>query len=336
MLAMSTHQPSGFAWSYLRHVIVASYDPEWPRRFEALAGRLRAALKGVPCAIEHVGSTAVPGLAAKPIIDIDVAVRAQADVEHAIRRLIEVGYTAKGPRGIPGREAFDQPPDGPVHHLYVVVAGSKPHLDHVLFRDLLRRRRDLAERYEAVKLANSAMLGIDRARYTDAKADVISEFLEIARIEVGLAADPGADKHDGIVYRWRAPVSDQAVCDLHAKAFRSRADPYRWRRARPLSLGWVTAHDGELIVGFVNLAWDGDRHAFVLDLAVIPGHQHRGIGRRLVARARAEARAAGCDWLHVDYEPDLAEFYTRCGFAPTTAGLQHLRDPLARTDPPAT
>lgn len=108
-------------------MIVASYDPEWPTRFATLAGRLRDALEGVPCAIEHVGSTAVPGLAAEPVIDIDVVVSAQGDVEPAIRPLIVAGYTAKGPRGVPGREAFDQPPDGPVHHLYVVVARSKPH-----------------------------------------------------------------------------------------------------------------------------------------------------------------------------------------------------------------
>ena len=99
-----------------------------------------------------------------------------------------------------------------------------------------------------------------------------------------------------------------------------------WDRIRPHSLGWVTARvaDGRL-VGFVNVVSGGGDHAFVLDDKTHGAHQRQGIGTRLVDLAARHARAAGCEWLHVDFDADLAPFYfDACGFRPTTAGLIHL------------
>ena len=87
------------------------------------------------------------------------------------------------------------------------------------------------------------------------------------------------------------------------------------------SLGWVCARDGDQLVGWVNVAWDGGEHAFVLDTLVTASHRHRGVGTRLVAGATEGARKAGCTWLHVDCEPHLRGFYAGCGFVPTDAGL---------------
>ena len=81
----------------------------------------------------------------------------------------------------------------------------------------------------------------------------------------------------------------------------------------------------EQLVGFVHACWDGGAHAFVLDTAVDPHWQHDGIGTRLVRALIDQATAAGCEWLHVDYEPDRAAFYTdACGFDSTSAGLRRL------------
>jgi ribosomal protein S18 acetylase RimI-like enzyme len=98
-------------------------------------------------------------------------------------------------------------------------------------------------------------------------------------------------------------------------------------KIRGHSLGWVTARTGEgLLVGFVNVAWDGSDHAFILDPKTHGAFQRRGIGARLVRRAADEAKAAGCEWLHVDFEDDLRPFYfDACGFSPTNAGLIDLR-----------
>lgn len=90
------------------------------------------------------------------------------------------------------------------------------------------------------------------------------------------------------------------------------------------SLVHVGAFDGPLLVGFVNVAWDGGVHAFLLDTSVDRDFQRRGIATQLVRRATEVARERGAAWLHVDYEPQLAGFYAQCGFRPTQAGLIRL------------
>jgi ribosomal protein S18 acetylase RimI-like enzyme len=100
-----------------------------------------------------------------------------------------------------------------------------------------------------------------------------------------------------------------------------------WRdQIRSHSLGWVTARDGDgVVVGFVNVAWDGGDHAFLLDPKTRGDRQRRGIGTEVVRLAVRHAQAAGCEWLHVDFQPELTAFYfDACGFRPTDAGLIHL------------
>ncbi|MET9853048.1 GNAT family N-acetyltransferase [Streptomyces sp. NPDC006450] len=87
------------------------------------------------------------------------------------------------------------------------------------------------------------------------------------------------------------------------------------------SLTWVTARRAGRLVGYVNVAWDGGAHAFVLDTTVHPDERRHGLGVRLVRAAAEAARGAGAQWLHVDHEPHLGAFYARCGFRPTSAGL---------------
>jgi ribosomal protein S18 acetylase RimI-like enzyme len=99
------------------------------------------------------------------------------------------------------------------------------------------------------------------------------------------------------------------------------------------SLCWVSAHAGERLVGFVNVAWDGGVHAFLLDAVVHPDCRRRGVGSALVRCAGEEARSLGAEWLHVDYEARHAAFYGRAGFRPTAAGLIALRAGVA--GPPA-
>jgi GNAT superfamily N-acetyltransferase len=87
------------------------------------------------------------------------------------------------------------------------------------------------------------------------------------------------------------------------------------------NLGHVCAYAGDTLIGFVNIAWDGGVHAFLLDPTVAPGMRHRGIGRELVRRACDLAREAGVRWLHADYAPEHGESYAACGFRETRAGL---------------
>ncbi len=126
-----------------------------------------------------------------------------------------------------------------------------------------------------------------------------------------------------IDYQWRGEVDDDHLNALHAEGFGGPAVGAGWRaRLERHSLGWVCAREGDMLVGFVNLAWDGGAHAFVLDTVVAPDRRSRGVGAELVARAAEGARAAGCHWLHVDFEEHLRSFYFEaCGFSTTAAGL---------------
>jgi GNAT superfamily N-acetyltransferase len=93
------------------------------------------------------------------------------------------------------------------------------------------------------------------------------------------------------------------------------------------SLGYVCAYRGDALVGFVNVAWDGGVHTFLLDTTVRPELRRQGIGRQLVRHAEALARQIGAEWLHVDFEPERESFYRRCGFHETQAGLINLQAP---------
>ena len=166
---------------------VVEYDPAWPSLFESMRKRLQDLLIGSEALIEHVGSTAVPGLAAKPIVDIDVVVPSSADIPDAVRRLESAGFIHRGDLGISGREAFDVPPELPYHHLYVVAAGTKPHLDHVLLRDHLRTHPDDAERYGRRKLDVAHLITAESSQaYMEAKASIVEELLAVARREFAL------------------------------------------------------------------------------------------------------------------------------------------------------
>lgn len=91
------------------------------------------------------------------------------------------------------------------------------------------------------------------------------------------------------------------------------------------SLAHICAYDGGTLIGFVNIAWDGDVHAFILDTSVHKDYQRQGIATTLVKHAADTAQQAGVEWLHVDYDPHLSGFYQDCGFKPTDAGLMNLK-----------
>ncbi len=129
-----------------------------------------------------------------------------------------------------------------------------------------------------------------------------------------------------VAYEWRGEFSSAELNALHAEGFEHEPLDWDWReQAERQSLGWVCAREDGEVVGFVNVAWDGGSHAFVIDTLVAAAARRRGIGVELVKAAEREARAAGCEWLHVDFEDHLRAFYfDACGFVPTNAGLIEL------------
>ena len=132
---------------------VIDYDASWPRRFEMLRDEYSAAFThaGIDViTIEHVGSTSVPGLAAKPVIDCDIVVTAEL-VSPTSDVLVGLGFRPLGELGIPERWAFAEPPRLAGTNTYVIVEGSLSLRNHLRFRDLLRTDPELRDRYGAVK-----------------------------------------------------------------------------------------------------------------------------------------------------------------------------------------
>jgi len=151
---------------------IVDYDPAWPEEFEEFRAPVAEALADVALSIEHIGSTAVPGLAAKPVIDIDVVV-AESDVAQSIERLGELGYEHRGDLGIPSREAFRSPPGIRKHHLYLCPSGSPALANHLAFRDCLRADDKLAREYGELKRQLAADFSDDKDGYAKAKTAFI-------------------------------------------------------------------------------------------------------------------------------------------------------------------
>jgi len=160
-------------------ITVVDYDPVWPRIFDGLRHRYEVALRDVVVvAIEHVGSTSVPGLAAKPVIDVDIIV-AREHLADAIVAMELAGFRSLGERGIPDRWALDAPSDLPRTNTYVVVDGSLAVRNHLGVRAVLRSDSDLRDEYASLKrsIADEAD---DIDEYVAAKSALLSTVLERA------------------------------------------------------------------------------------------------------------------------------------------------------------
>lgn len=172
-------------------VVIADYDAGWPEAFQDLKQALEAGLGPLALAIEHVGSTAVPGLAAKPIIDLDVVIESVDRLPQAIAALARLGYVHQGDRGIAGREMFwrlgpDVPRDGsgrswPEHHLYVCARDSAELARHLAFRDYLRAHPKTAAAYAKLKRGLARRFPRDREAYSRAKTEFVAAALRRAK-----------------------------------------------------------------------------------------------------------------------------------------------------------
>lgn len=170
-------------------VVIVDYEPGWPRAFDEEKARLLAAIGPHIVGVEHVGSTAVPGLAAKPIIDILIGLRRLSDAVFCIPPLESMGYEYLPQREMetPERKFLAKPRTKPrSHHIHMVEVGSDFWERHLLFRDHLRANPDAAAEYEALKRDLAAKFGEDRDAYTEGKTEFIRRIEELARRAGGL------------------------------------------------------------------------------------------------------------------------------------------------------
>ena len=161
-------------------VILHPYDTEWPSRFEAEAIAVREGLGGVLTALHHIGSTSVPGLRAKPVIDMLGEVEDLGSMDALQHGMEAAGYEWWGEYGIAGRRLCVKPDPGSLLarvHLHVFATDSPEIRRHLAFRDALRRSSELAAAYESLKIELAARFPDDRDRYTDGKASFIESVI---------------------------------------------------------------------------------------------------------------------------------------------------------------
>jgi GrpB-like predicted nucleotidyltransferase (UPF0157 family) len=161
-------------------MLIVPYDPLWPREFEAEADRIARACEGLPLRLEHIGSTSVPGLSAKPVIDILAGVPVRAQRTPYIAALRQIGYEHKGAYGMPGRNYFRRGVPR-THHVHMVAWSSELWREWLEFRDHLREHPETMREYDALKRELAAAFVDNKVGYTESKGPFIRSVLRRAR-----------------------------------------------------------------------------------------------------------------------------------------------------------
>ena len=166
-------------------VVVLPYDKAWKAGFEAVSDELVKVLGGLALRVEHVGSTSVEGLSAKPIIDIDVVIEHRDRLDEVIKKLASIGYVHEGDLGIEGREAFAY--TGKLHlmrhHLYVCAKDSRELERHLRFREYLRTHPEAVRKYSEVKQTAAELFPNDIDKYIEYKTPCIAELYKACGLE---------------------------------------------------------------------------------------------------------------------------------------------------------
>lgn len=300
-------------------VTVLPYDPRWPEEFEKIRAGLDRALAALspspPYRIEHVGSTSVPGLAAKPVIDLDLVIPSMRDFDCVKNALENAGYRHEGDLGIPGREAFkyDGKPELMKHHLYVCPADSPELSRHLTFRDRLRSHPDEAAEYGRIKTEAAAAFPDDMDAYIEAK----SPFIETLYRRCGLLPP----------IRPACSADDWRIAEILVFCYRLnfypifRDDGFYFGEMRvdlirealagdPGFPGRFLVYDDGAVKGYCET--DG---AELKKLFVEPCCQNAGIGASLLDAAVRE-RGVTTLWA-LEKNTRAVRFYERYGFAPT-------------------
>ncbi len=167
-------------------VVLVPYDPAWTAAFSNERVRVLDALGDLPASLEHVGSTAVPDLAAKPILDLMLGLPPEQPLEPYVPALEAIGYRYRGEHGLPDRHYFtrDDADGRRTHHLHLVVLHSSFWRTHLAFRDYLRQIPARAAAYAELKRALATRYPTDREAYTEGKADFIRETLRLAGVDL--------------------------------------------------------------------------------------------------------------------------------------------------------
>jgi GrpB-like predicted nucleotidyltransferase (UPF0157 family) len=168
----------------MRKVTIVAYDKQWPSLFEAESSLLQITLGRVISLIHHVGSTSVPGLAAKPVIDILLEVVSLNELDNLNAAMERAGYNARGENGISNRRYFTKGREQRSHHVHAFAVGDTQIVKHLAFRDYLIKNKKAVEQYTEIKRAAALASENDIHRYSAFKADFIEHHLRLALMDL--------------------------------------------------------------------------------------------------------------------------------------------------------
>lgn len=284
-------------------VRLAPYTAEWKRLFEQEKALLQAAIGHHVLDIQHVGSTSIPGMVAKPIIDVGIAVTSFEGARVCIQPIEQLGYEYRGEFGIPLRHYFVKG-DPRTHHLHMHELDSPDWENQVLFRDYLIQHPALAEEYAALKVDLAQRYRTDRGAYLDSKAPFIQRVMEMARSAVYEIRQATVKDCPGLaqvqVDSYRTAYAG-LFPDSYLERFSYEEQEHDWREW--LATGTedillVAVSNEDQVIGYVLARADPNLFpgydAEILALHVRQSLQRKGIGKTLLGRAVQELEARGC------------------------------------------
>lgn len=310
----------------MRHIVVVAYDPGWAKAYQAEAARLAAVFGQELVSIHHIGSTSVPGLPAKPIIDIMPVVRDITRVDVFNPAMIELGYEPRGEWGIPGRRYFSKRSDVQrTHHVHTFAQDSPEVARHLDFRDFLSARPEAARQYGELKLALARQFPHDIDGYMAGKDGFIKEIIRKAQARresgpvlpphyaIRLATEADLPELAEIERRAAIRFAPFGLAELFSRVVTPALDLRAGQAAGRL---WVAVDRENRPVGFALGDVVGE-NAHLDELDVLPEHGRRGLGRALVEAACDWARNAGYRAITLttlSHIPWNGPFYERLGF----------------------
>jgi len=313
-------------------VRLAPHQPRWKQVFEkAKTDILQAAARAVReryivydheiiADIQHIGSTAVPGICAKPIIDIGLAVTRFEEGYALVKPLEGIGYAYRGESGMPGKHYFDYyGGELCTLHLHVSELGSPVWRDHILFRDYLLRHPDTAVQYEQLKLELAEKYRTERENYIEGKSDFIRRVLALARAEEAGQPEQGAVT---IRYTDRLEGIDAGMLRGFFAGWPHPPTPETFLRLlRSSDAVWLAIDDeAGRVAGFISALTDHVLTAFIPLLEVLPEYRRRGIGHQLVKKMTDSLNHLYS--LDLVCDEDLVGFYAGMGFKPGRAMMR--------------
>ena len=280
-------------------VVVVPYDAHWPEQFAQEAARIQAALGNNCVTIHHIGSTSIPGLSAKPIIDMVPVVKDILKVDAA--SLESLGYGGRGELGMLFRRYFSNH----VCHVHIWEEGN-PEIDkHLIFRNYLVENPGELKRYETLKLSLAETFRQDRASYTLSKDNLIKEMLQKAGFQGMTMVQALTDTEWAAVKHMR----QKYFFDL----LPNKEDPYTWTFDDPRHFH-IVLMKGCDIIGYAHLQFWPDSRAALRIIVIEEDYRKQGMGQYFLAKLERWLIHQGILSLHIQSSPEAQVFYRHAGY----------------------